>query len=100
MEIKEFAQKVQKAILAVLGEGYEVKLQEVQKNNGVLLQGVIIMKKEQNVSPTIYLQPFWEAYKEGATLTELVDKMVQIYRQDTPKDNIDMSFFSNFEQIF
>lgn len=99
MEMKEFAVKIQRAMTEVLGEGYEVKLQEVQKNNGIRLQGLIIMTEEKNVSPTIYLKPFWEAYEGGVTLAEIVTKMLQIYREDTPKDSIDMSFFKDFEKV-
>lgn len=99
MEIKEFAEKVQKAVVLVLGDGYEAKIQEVRKNNGVILMGLIIMTEQQNVSPTIYLPPFWEAYKEGATLLEVVTRILQIYREDTPRDNIDMNFFKDFEKV-
>lgn len=99
MEIKRFAEKIERAVATVLGEEYEVKLQEVQKNNGVLLQGLIITRKSQNVSPTIYLQPFWEAYEGGVTLTELVRRIVQIYREDTPMESVDMSFFREFEMV-
>ena len=99
MEINEFAQKMKRAMTEVLGDGYEVRLQEVQKNNGVLLQGMIILAKEQNVSPTIYLNPFWEAYEGGVTLGELTRRILQIYREDTPKGNIDMSFFRKFEFV-
>ncbi|MBQ2803469.1 MAG: hypothetical protein IJF07_06185, partial [Lachnospiraceae bacterium] len=99
MEINEFAQKIKKAMTEVLGDEYEIKLQEVQKNNGVLLQGMIILTKEQNVSPTIYLNPFWEAYEGGVTMGELARRILQIYREDTPKGNIDMSFFKNFDMV-
>lgn len=99
MEIREFAEKVQKAMMEVLGDGYEVKLQEIQKNNGVKLQGLLILAEEQNVSPTIYLKPFWEAYEGGVTLSELVRKILQIYREDTPKESVDMAFFREFDRV-
>jgi len=83
----------------VLGEGYEVKLQEVQKNNGVRLLGLLILTEKQNVSPTIYLKPFWEAYENGVTLAELVSRVLQIYREDTPAESVDMSFFRDFQQV-
>ena len=41
MEISTFKVKVQKAVSEVLGQEYTVELREVQKNNGVLLQGLI-----------------------------------------------------------
>lgn len=99
MEMKEFAKKVQKVMCEVLGDGYEVKIQEVQKNNGVRLQGLIILRKEHNISPTIYLQPFWEAYEGGVTFAEVIRHILQIYREDTPRDSIDMSFFKDFEKV-
>lgn len=99
MEMTVFARKMQKAMTEVLGEDYEVKLQEVQKNNGVLLQGILILTKQQNVSPTIYLEPFWEAYEGGVTMAELVRKILQIYREDAPKTSVDMSFFRDFDRV-
>ena len=99
MEMKDFAEKVCKAMSEILGDGYEVRLQEVQKNNGVKLQGLLILAANQNVSPTIYLKPFWEAYEEGVTLSEIVRRIFQIYREDTPGESIDMSFFKDFEQV-
>lgn len=99
IQMKEFAEKVQRAMTEVLGEGYEVRLQEIQKNNGVRLQGLLILTEKQNVSPTIYLKPFWEAYKEGVTLADLVKKNLQIYREGTPGENVDMAFFRDFERV-
>lgn len=99
MEMKDFTEKVCKAMSEVLGDGYEVRLQEVQKNNGVKLQGLLILAENQNVSPTIYLKPFWEAYEDGVTLSEIVRRILQIYREDTPGESIDMSFFKDFEQV-
>ncbi|MBE5883067.1 MAG: hypothetical protein E7291_01390 [Lachnospiraceae bacterium] len=99
MEMNEFAEKVRKAMVEVLGDGYEVKLQEVQKNNGVRLQGLLILTEKQNVSPTIYLKPFWEAYEGGVTLADLIKKILQIYREDTPGECVDMSFFRDFEKV-
>lgn len=99
MEMKEFAEKICTAMTKVLGEGYEVKLQEIQKNNGVRLQGLLILTEDRNVSPTIYLKPFWEAYEGGVTLAELVKKILQIYREDTPGECVDMSFFKEFERV-
>lgn len=99
MEIKEFAIKVQKTVQEILGAKYEVKLQEVQKNNGVFLTGLVILKERQNVSPTIYLQAFWEAYEEGVTFAEVIYRILQIYNEDTPKRNVDMAFFREFDRV-
>jgi len=99
MEMNAFALKVQKAIESKMGEGYQVKLQEVQKNNGVILQGLLIMAENRNISPTIYLNSFWEYYERGIPFAIIVERILQIYEEDTPEENIDMSFFREFEKV-
>lgn len=99
MELMEFTEKVQKAIAEKMGEGYQVELQEVHKNNNVVLQGLLIHTKEQNISPTIYLNSFWEAYEKGIPFAVIVERIMRIYREDTPKENVDMSFFRDFEKV-
>lgn len=99
MEAKEFGEKIKRAVAEVLGEDYQVSLQEVKKNNGVVLQGLIILEKGQNVSPTIYLRPFWTAYEEGVSLSELVKNLLEIYRNDKMQKRMDMSFFRDFTRV-
>lgn len=99
MEIKDFVLKVQKAIKERMREGYQVEVQEVQKNNNVVLQGLIIHSKMQNVSPTIYLNSFWEAYEKGIPFAVIIERILSIYEEDTPRENVDMSFFKDFEKV-
>ncbi len=98
MEIYSFVMKVEKAIAERLGAEYRVEVQEIQKNNNVLLQGLLIHSKEQNVSPTIYLNSFWDAYERGIPFSVIIEKILSIYEEDTPKRNVDMSFFKCFER--
>lgn len=99
MEIKEFAQKVQAAVQKELGDGCQVSLQEIIKNNGIVLQGIVISSEGRNVFPTIYMEAFLHAYEAGAPLSDIVGKVLEIYRKDTPKEGIDMSFFHDFDQV-
>ena len=99
MEISTFKIKVQKAVREVLGAEYTVELREVCKNNGVVLQGLMIRKKEENVTPTIYLNSFWEAYEGGVTFADIIKKIISIYRADGIGRNIDVSFFRDFEKV-
>lgn len=99
MDISVFAQKVQERLLQRLGTGFEVMVQKMEKNNGVHLWGVMIMANDRNVTPTIYLEPFWKAYENGIPMYLLVDKLLQIYEQDAPGENVDMDFFQSFEKV-
>lgn len=99
MKIKNFALKVQKAVAERVGEEYRVEVQEVHKNNNVMLQGLLIHAKDKNVSPTIYLNSFWDAYEKGIPFAVIIERIMRIYEEDTPKENVDMSFFKDFEQV-
>ncbi|MBR1771561.1 MAG: hypothetical protein IJ747_05990 [Lachnospiraceae bacterium] len=98
-DIRSFAECVCKLVSKQLGEEGQVKLQEVMKNNGVLLQGLIILTKERNLSPTIYLNPLWELYCGGTTVEQIAEKVLDIYRQEMPQESLDMSFFRDFEKV-
>ena len=63
MELKEFVLKVRNAAANRLGADYQVRIQEVQKNNNTVLQGLMISSPKYNVAPTIYLNTFWEEYE-------------------------------------
>lgn len=99
MEINTFAGKVRDAVEKKLGETYKVEVREVQKNNGVVLHGLLILADHRNVIPTLYLEPFWEAYESGTSLAEIVRRLIKIYREELPKTSIDMDFFRYFEKV-
>ncbi len=99
MEINRFAQLVREKVSERLGEDYQVASQEVCKNNGVIYHGLTICSKDRNVSPTIYLGPFWEAYEKGMSLECAVDRILQIYWEDTPKSRVRIRFFQYFDKV-
>ena len=99
MDRKDFVQKIKRAIAERLGGKYQVRIQEVRKNNGIIMEGLMIFSENHNVSPTIYLNHFWEAYQEGAALKEIAEEIVRIYTEDTPGRNIDMEFFKHYDRV-
>lgn len=99
MNINEFAKKVQTAAAGSLGEEYNVTLKEVRKNNNVRLQGLIIRRQEQNISPTIYLDAFFEAYMAGMEFDNIVRRVIEMFREEEPGVDIDMDFFRSFDKV-
>lgn len=99
MEINEFAEKVRDAVEKKLGESYRVEVRKIKKNNGIVLHGLLILTDRRNVIPTLYLEPFWEAYESGTTFAEIVRKLIKIYCEDIPKTDIDMDFFQCFDEV-
>lgn len=99
MNHKEFAKKVQADISDRLGQDYKVCTKEVIKNNGVAMQGLLIHSKGQNVTPTIYLEAFYERYRSGESWNQILDKILTVYRNGIPKEAVNMDFFSDFDRV-
>ncbi len=98
-DIRRFAEVVSRAVSEALGNEYQVKLQEIIKNNGVVLQGLIILNTGSNLSPTIYLNSFLEAYENHMPLTDIVARILDIYRRELPVTHINMDFFREYETV-
>jgi len=99
MKVKEFSEKMKEALQKYYGEKVTVVLNEVTKNNGVILQGISIMELEKNISPTIYLNNIHEAYKEGMTFGTCVEKVINVYENSKTETNINMDFFTDYEKV-
>lgn len=98
MNMKEFAAALEKEVGARLGEEAVVKLNEVTKNNGVVLQGLSVGRLGRNVSATIYLDSFYEMYKQDVSLSEIARRIASCQSQ-APGTSVDMEFFSDFDRV-
>lgn len=100
MDMDVFAEKICATVKEKLGEGYKVVAKEVKKNNGVLMKGLLIFSQGQEMTPTIYLESFLEAYESGVPFEAIVDRVAAVYRKDSGKTgSINMDFFRDYEEV-
>ena len=100
MEFTNFTTLVQREVEKRAGENYRVKLNDVMKNNGVVLRGITLMQDDSNISPTIYLNPYYDAYENGdTTLGTVIDEVIDTYERNKINRSIDMKFFLNYETV-
>ena len=100
MEFTNFTTLVQRDVEKRAGENYRVKLNDVMKNNGVVLRGITLMQDDSNISPTIYLNPYYDAYENGdTTLGTVIDEVIDTYERNKINRSIDMKFFLNYETV-
>lgn len=97
MGIKEFAEEIKVVLESMLGR--EVRVQEANKNNGVKLYGIAVVEPELNVTPTIYLEQYFEHYKSGHTLEEIAECIYNFYMENKLQHSIDMSWFRDWESV-
>lgn len=100
MNIKEFANKVAQAVEAALGT--VVTVEEIVKNNTTLTGLRITPPSDGNVSPVVYVEDYYEMYRNGAELTDIILDIVDVIKEHTTpikKMNLDVSFFSDYTKV-
>ena len=98
MSFEGFCTYIKNGIQQRLGYSCQVMTHNYLKNNGVTLCGLTIMTKESNISPTIYLNGFYERYVyEAESLQQIEADVMETYRRNKTDHNLDVSFFTEWE---
>lgn len=99
MLIEQFKEKLCMALQEVMGEQYSFKTKEIVRNNGICCHAILFIKKGSNVSPAIYLETFFEAYKEGKSMGDIVFDILCVYRKYAKEIRVDMNFFTSYDKV-
>ena len=100
MDFTSFIEVIKSEVTKQLGDDYKVRLNDVRKNNGVVLRGLTVIQDDSNISPTIYLNSHYEEYIVGkATLPEIVSRVIDTYNRNKIVQSVDIQHFLNFEDI-
>ena len=99
MTYQEFKQTISNNISTRLGSDYRVSLQDIMKNNDTHLDGLTILSPGSNISPTIYLNYYYDRYLSGKSLSSILEDIMHSYYKNMPKQNIDISFFTDFSRV-
>ena len=102
---EDFCDYVQMSIkdhLPVEQQDAKVTINNVMKNNGLTLHGVVVHPEGQCVAPTIYLEGFFKQYEEGADLDSVMDKIAGTLSEhlNTPEEFSDVAqMYSNYDAV-
>lgn len=99
MEYNEFLSYIKDSISTIIGKERQVNIHKIIKNNDVELDGLTIMSSDSNISPTIYLNEYYEDYLRGVNIGDIVYDIYGVYEQQHKKIDFDLSFFADFNQI-
>ena len=99
MTYDEFKTTICKKISAKLPSDTSVQLQKTYKNNGLELDGLIISNNRCNVSPTIFLNYYFENQNLFSDLDAICQDILRTYMHNQTSESIDVSFFTNYESV-
>lgn len=80
-------------------EEYQATINHVIKNNSVELDGICLHKHGESLSPTVYLNQFYEQYLDGRPLKSILGEIVSTLNNDVPKLEVPASLFDDYEAI-
>lgn len=80
-------------------EEYQASISHVVKNNSVELDGICLHKHGEQLSPTIYLNQFYEEYLEGRPLKSILGEIVSTLNNGVPKLEVPASLYDDYEAI-
>ncbi len=99
MNFEEFKEAVREKVNDAIGTNCKVLLNDVTKNNGVVLCGLTVQSAESNLSPTIYLNRYYTAFEDGRCgLEEIADDVLRVYMENKIDRSIDASIFTDYSR--
>nr|WP_308742329.1 DUF5688 family protein [uncultured Anaerocolumna sp.] len=85
MTYEQFLARIKAIVKKRMGGGYLVDINHVIKNNSIQLDGLIILKNGERITPNIYLNSYFESYQEGESIEDIAAKIINIY-EDTMEE--------------
>ena len=77
MRYQKFIETVKEHIQQELQK--PVHLFPVLKNNGSIYDGLVILDPILNISPTIYLNPYYHRYLDGVSMEDIYEDILNTY---------------------
>lgn len=98
MTLEKFAEKMRGNVEKHLAD-IKVRTTQVRKNNGVKLTGLVFEAENTNISPTVYMEEFYDSYQMGKSMEELTDAVLDIYNRSVPKSALNFDFFKEYDKV-
>ena len=99
MEYKEFVEYIKMNAGYIAGEGGNITINHVIKNNGCEMHVLVIMEKGKDIAPTIYLDSFYELYTNGENIKNIIRQIEVIYEQNKNNVTFDVNILKHFDTI-
>ena len=98
MNYEDFCIKVKDAASELFEDDAVAVITDVTKNNGLILKGLTIRHADSRISPTIYLEAFYEMYESGIPFGEIMNRLYRCESQYRETD-IHAEDYLDFDRI-
>lgn len=101
MNYQQFIEEVERRVKEKI-EGNEtmtVYIHTAVKNNGKERKGITVSEKGIHISPTIYLEEYFQQFQEGKPIEKIVEKIFQLYEEVKCSHPCEESLLQNYEEL-
>lgn len=103
MTYDNFKQSVLDAVRNHFSDSATVTITSVTKNNGQLYDALVIRETDCNISPSIYLNYYYNKTIENGekawTMDRVMESIFHTYSEIKVSKKVDLNFFINFENV-
>lgn len=99
MEYSNFCSDLKTEVERIMGPNYNVRFESVLKNNQVSYDALIIMKKGENMAPTVCLDGYYEEYVKGRNVTDIALDIIIWHERYKDELVIDFDLLSDYESM-
>lgn len=99
MTYDEFKITLAAQVTNLVGEEVNVNVHKIQKNNGILMDAISIMRTGVYAAPSIYLQDLYDHYEHGKNIMELAKKVIELSEERQIRGILPKDFFMDYHKI-
>ena len=100
MDLANFAVAVKDEVEKAVDSNCQIRINDVKKNNGIVLKGITIVEDNNNLSPTVYLNDYYKAYISGeTTFANVINDVTGTYHKNKVNQNVDMRYLLDYEKV-
>lgn len=99
MNYNSFLSELTSRVREIVSPECVVDIQPARKNNGVMLDSMIIRRPDDQVCPNIYLNQIYVDYQKGMTMDQAVECILQAYEEAAPALRLDAEQLFNSDTI-
>ncbi|MDD6332430.1 MAG: DUF5688 family protein [Clostridium sp.] len=101
MTYKQFLNYVKEQSIYELDhpEDYQASINHIVKNNSVELDGICLHKHGEDLSPTVYLNTFYQQYLDGRPLKAILGEIMTTLNNEVPHLEVPASLYDDYESI-
>lgn len=99
MDYCQFVNEVEMKVRGCVAEKTKVQIHIAVKNNGKERRGLMLIQEGINISPTIYLEEYYEQFQNGNSLEQIVEKILELYKEVRFQNSWEGDYIQSFEKI-